>query len=44
MITVLINVARLEFIPCTPTFPKIAVSPAKKAEPKANICHPFNPI
>jgi len=38
MITVRIKVARLEFNPSTPNFPKIAVSPAKNAEPSANHC------
>jgi len=34
-IIVLKNVDRLEFMPLTPIFPKIAVRPAKKAEPTA---------
>src|SRR5476651_1717448 len=39
--TVRINVARFELISETPTLPKMAVSAAKAAEPRANHCQPY---
>ena len=39
MTTVLMAVAKLELTPLTPTFAKIAVSAAKKADNNAYVCH-----
>src|SRR5690349_24193957 len=36
MTTVRMSVATFEFMPATPSLPRMAVSPAKKAEPSAN--------
>src|SRR5258706_16398858 len=36
MTTVLISVARLEFMPLTPSLPRMAVKPAKNADPNEN--------
>lgn len=39
--TVRIRVARFEFMPATPNFPKTAVNPAKNAEAIAKSCQEF---
>ena len=43
MTKVRISVARLELISATPTFPKMAVRPAKNADAIANNCHEVIP-